>query len=63
LQKSIGDKKWSKILHRSFDRRQVGDYDDWVEIKSDEAKELLDDAGEFVDWTQKWLTERNFLDK
>ena len=55
------DVPWSKMLHKSFERRRSGDYDDWATVDEKEAKELLDNAQEFVQWAQNWLTERKYL--
>jgi len=55
------EKKWSKILHYSFERRQRNDYDDWTYVDSIEANELLQNARDFIQWAQKWLTERKYL--
>ena len=53
--------QWSKMLHKSFERRRSGDYDDWATVDEKEAKELLDNAREFVQWAQNWLIERKYL--
>lgn len=56
------DVQWSKILHKAFERRRSGDYDDWATVDENEAKELLDHAREFVQWAQKWLNEKKYLE-
>jgi len=55
--------RWSKILHKSFERRSSGDYDDWVIVEEKEAKELLENAREFVQWAQNWLIKKKYLEE
>lgn len=56
------DVRWSKILHKSFERRSSGDYDDWVIVEEKEAKELLGNAREFVQWAQNWLIQKKYFE-
>ena len=43
------DKKYSVVIHHQFEMRQKGDYKALVEISTDEAKESIREAKEFLD--------------
>jgi uncharacterized protein (UPF0332 family) len=55
------DAKWSKILHHAFEKRQWSDYDDWASTDNIEAERILQDARDFVNWTQEWLKEKGYI--
>ncbi|MCL4456763.1 MAG: HEPN domain-containing protein [Nitrospirae bacterium] len=43
------DKRYSKILHDTFDARQEGDYKEFVELSQDDAAEFVKLAKEFFE--------------
>jgi len=43
------DRKYGEILHRAFDKRSKGDYDDFVEFSKEEVEQLLQDTISFVE--------------
>jgi len=42
------DRKYGEILHRAFDKRSKGDYDDFVEFSKDEVEQLFQDMKDFI---------------
>jgi len=44
----IFSKEFSKIVHKSFDFRQVSDYDDFYIISIDQAKLQIDNCSKFI---------------
>ncbi|MEK7257323.1 MAG: HEPN domain-containing protein [Bacteroidota bacterium] len=46
---------YGKILSNAFEKRQVGDYDIFVEITQQEAEDVLNNAIDFVDKTEAYL--------
>lgn len=47
------DKRYSKILHDTFDARQEGDYKEFVELSQDDAAEFVKLAEEFFEEVKK----------
>jgi uncharacterized protein (UPF0332 family) len=47
------DKRYSKILHDTFDARQEGDYKEFVELSQDDAAEFVKLAEEFFEEIKK----------
>lgn len=43
------DKYYSKIFHKTFDARQVGDYKEFVELSPEDAAEFVKFAEEFLE--------------
>jgi len=48
-------KEHSKTLHYAFELRQQGDYGEMTEIEPEDAREILQSAGEFLDAVQTYL--------
>ncbi len=44
----VFDKALSRVLHRAFDFRQIGDYREMFEVTQQQADEILRDAERFV---------------
>lgn len=51
------DRQYSKILHKTFDARQEGDYKELIELSSENAGEYVRLAKEFLEGI------KNFIDK
>ncbi|MDI6769502.1 MAG: HEPN domain-containing protein [Anaerolineales bacterium] len=49
--------KYHKWLLKAFSRRIAGDYDPSIRFKSDEAREMIQQAGEFLQAAKKYLGE------
>jgi len=47
------DKRYSKMLHETFDARQEGDYKEFVELSQEDAAEFVKLAREFFDEAKK----------
>lgn len=45
----------SKDLHKAFDIRQIGDYREMYQIDREQAKEILNSAGRFIEAVEKFL--------
>lgn len=45
----------AKVLQRSFEIRQDVDYEDFVAVSEDRAKQLERDVNDFIDETEKIL--------
>jgi len=45
----VVDRRFGEILHRAFDKRSKGDYDDFVEFSKEEVDQLLHDTMLFVE--------------
>ncbi|NPV29842.1 MAG: HEPN domain-containing protein [Firmicutes bacterium] len=48
-------KELSKILHRGFEHRQRGDYEELAEVEEADAQEMLQDAGSFLTAVRTYL--------
>lgn len=52
----IFDEKYHKLLTGAFRRRMLGDYDEAVQFKSDEVKETISEAWDFLQAAKDYLT-------
>jgi uncharacterized protein (UPF0332 family) len=52
------DKKFYKIYNRAFDKRQEGDYDDFVSFEKEEVMEDLKRMKEFLIELEKFIEKR-----
>lgn len=48
VKENLIDKKYGSIVHKTYDKRTKGDYDDFVEFSREEVTKLFDDMREFV---------------
>jgi len=55
IRQGIFPKEMSRILHHAFDMRQAGDYQKSKVISTEQAREVLDSAAEFVTTIEKKL--------
>jgi uncharacterized protein (UPF0332 family) len=46
---------FSKMLHRAFDMRQEADYREFVDISTEDASRIINEAGEFIAAAKKHL--------
>lgn len=60
IKTGILDKELSTSLQRSFEKRQFSDYD-YDEVLEEDAQESIQDAINFVNATNQYLKENNFL--
>jgi len=51
----------SKALHLAFDRRQIHDYGEMVDIDGGDSDEAIADATRFVDAVRKYLSDLGML--
>ena len=51
----IFPKEMGKELHRTFEKRQIGDYEYTFVILDDEAEQILRSGKEFVNTIARWL--------
>ena len=51
----IFDAKYHKMLVKAFGRRMLGDYDEVVRFKSDEVKETITEAWDFLQAAKSYL--------
>ena len=49
IKENVVDRRFGEILHRAFDKRSKGDYDDFVEFSKEEVEQLLHDTMLFVE--------------
>jgi len=61
VKQGIFSKEFSKTLRLAFERRQVHDYGELIEIDLDEAKNALDDAQKFIEGVQAYLISEGYL--
>jgi uncharacterized protein (UPF0332 family) len=52
------DKKFYKIYNRAFDKRQEGDYDDFVTFEKEEVAEDFEHMKEFLDELETYIKSR-----
>lgn len=50
-----------KFLHKAFDMRQIGDYEEEAELAMQDAKESLDFAEKFIDSAEERLKQDHWL--
>lgn len=50
------DKRYSKILHDTFNARLKSDYKEYIELSSDDAAEFVKSAEEFLEVIRKSIT-------
>jgi uncharacterized protein (UPF0332 family) len=55
IKTKIFDAKYHKLLTGAFRRRMLGDYDEVARFSSEEVIEILEQAGEFLQATKKYL--------
>lgn len=55
VRSGIFPKAMSRILHRAFELRQVGDYREMLTLTRDDAGEILQDALEFIRATEAYF--------
>lgn len=53
------DGKYGRILHKAFDKRTKGDYDDFVVFEKEEVEEMFSEMKEFVSKIIEMLNEKN----
>jgi len=58
IKTKIFDVKMSKTLNVAFNKRQLSDYEHKATISEEEATEILEQAGCFVDIVQKYLQKK-----
>lgn len=58
IKNSSIDKKYGKFLHKAFDKRSTGDYDDWVEFSKNEVEELFEEMKELIDVIAQLIFEK-----
>ena len=51
------DKRYSEMLHNTFDARQEGDYKEFIQFSPDEAAGFVKLAEEFLDAVRKLIVE------
>jgi uncharacterized protein len=56
VKRGIFGKEMSKVLHKAFDLRQMGDYRELAEIEAKEAEECLKQAKSFFKEVKKYLS-------
>jgi uncharacterized protein len=49
IKEHVVDRRYGEILHRAFDKRSKGDYDDFVEFSKEEVEQMLLDTILFVE--------------
>lgn len=49
------DKYYSKIFHKTFDARQVGDYKEFEELSTEDAAKFVKFAEEFLEGIKKFM--------
>ena len=49
IKENVVDRRFGEILHRAFDKRSKGDYDDFVEFSKEEVEQMLHDTVLFVE--------------
>ena len=54
----IFEKEFSKILHRTFELRQKGDYMEQVDVSKEDVDEILPKAKEFVNRIREYLIKK-----
>jgi len=55
VKKGVFEKKYSRILHLAFERRQVYDYGELLEIDHQIAEETISDAADFVNRIEDYV--------
>ncbi|MEA1912860.1 MAG: HEPN domain-containing protein [candidate division WOR-3 bacterium] len=48
IKEGLIDKKYGSIIHKAYDKRTKGDYDDFVEFSKEEVSELFKNMKEFL---------------
>lgn len=54
------ERKYGEILHKAFDKRSKGDYDDFVNFSKDEVELLFHDMKDFIDKIKVMVLSENF---
>ncbi len=55
IKTGIFDEKYHKLLTGAFRRRMLGDYDEVTRFKSDEVRQVLDQAWDFLDTVKNYF--------
>jgi len=55
----IFEPKYHKLLIRSFGQRMLGDYDEVVQFKSDEVRQILEEAWDFLKVANDYLANQS----
>lgn len=55
IKTGIFNEKYHKLLTGAFRRRMLGDYDEVTRFNSDEVRQILDQASEFLDVARNYL--------
>lgn len=53
------DKKYGSIVHKAYDKRTKGDYDDFVEFSKEEISELFEEAKDFISVIEKYIDKQS----
>src|SRR5258706_12263810 len=58
IKPKILPKEMGKFLHHAFDTRQIGDYEEEVELTKEQAHQILESATQFINFIKEKLKEQ-----